>query len=75
MDYIAMVIAFVLLSFLLSCVLCMLFNFIMYENNPMFEGFYTFPEVYLRYNDQTAVQLPAYQNGNYLVNNNKYGSR
>ena len=31
MDYIAMVIAFVLLSFLLSCVLCMLFDFIMYE--------------------------------------------
>ena len=51
------------------------FNFIMYENNPLYEGFYKFPTVYLRHNDGSAELLPTYQNGNYLVNNNKYGSR
>ena len=51
------------------------FNFIMYENNPRYEGFYTFPTVYLRYDNGMANLLPAYQNGNYLVNENKYGSR
>ncbi len=45
------------------------FNFIMYENNPQYEGFYTFPNVYLRYDNSNAVMLPAYQNGNYLVRN------
>lgn len=49
------------------------FNFIMYENNPIYEGFYTFPSVYLRYNDGHAEKLPAYQNGNYLVNNKIHG--
>lgn len=48
------------------------FNFIMYENNPIYEGFYTFPTVYLRYNDGRAEKLPAYQNGNYLVDKNKH---
>ncbi len=47
------------------------FNFIMYENNPTYEGFYTFPKVYLRHNDGTAELLPAYQNGNYLVERQK----
>lgn len=51
------------------------FNFIMYENNPQYEGFYTFPNVYLRYSDGSAVMLPAYQNGNYLVERNEFGSR
>ena len=46
------------------------FNFIMFENNPQYEGFYTFPTVYLRHNDGRAQLLPAYQNGNYLVNQN-----
>lgn len=49
------------------------FNFIMYENNPIYEGFYTFPTVYLRHNDGTAELLPAYQNGNYLINFQSYG--
>ena len=48
------------------------FNFIMYENNPIYEGFYIFPTVYLRYNDGRAEKLPAYQNGNYLVDKNKH---
>ena len=51
------------------------FNFIMYENNPRYEGFYTFPAVYLRHSDGTEEKLPAYQNGDYLVNNNQYGIR
>lgn len=51
------------------------YNFIMYENNPLYEGFYTFPNVYLRYNDGTAELLPAYEKGNYLVNKNRYGIR
>lgn len=44
------------------------FNFIMYENNPNYEGFYTFKTVYLRHNDGTAEMLPSYQNGNYIHN-------
>lgn len=44
------------------------FNFIMYENNPAYEGFYTFPNVYLRHNDGTADLLSTYQNGNYIRN-------
>lgn len=51
------------------------FNCIMYENNPQYEGFYTFPNVYLRHQDSSAEILPAYQNGNYLVNNNSYSNR
>lgn len=51
------------------------FNFIMYENNLHYEGFYIFPTVFLRHTDGSAEQLPAYQNGNYLVNNNSYGNR
>lgn len=51
------------------------FNFIMYENNPQYEGFYTFPTVYLRYHDGHAQELPAYQNGNYLTNCNRYDAR
>ncbi len=51
------------------------FNFLLYENNPQYEGFYTFPTVYLRHSDGTAEELPAYQNGNYLVDTNQYGSR
>lgn len=50
------------------------FNFIMYENNPLYEGFYTFPNVYMRHSDGTAELLPAYKNGNYLINQNGYGS-
>ena len=50
------------------------FNFIMYENNPQYEGFYTFPKVYLRYDNGRAAELPAYKNGDYLVNGNQYGS-
>ena len=48
------------------------FNFIMYDNNPEYEGFYTFPTVYLRYDDSHAEKLPAYQNGNYLVDNKRH---
>jgi len=44
-------------------------NFIMYENNPAYEGFYTFPNVYLRHNDGSAKTLPAYQKGNYITKN------
>lgn len=51
------------------------FNFIMYENNPKYEGFYTFPKVYLRYSDGTADLLPAYQKGNYIRNTRNYTSR
>jgi len=51
------------------------FNFIMYENDPRYEGFYIFPTVYLRYHDGKAGLLPAYKNGNYLVGNNRYASR
>lgn len=51
------------------------FNFIMYENNLQYEGFYIFPTVFLRHTDGSVEQLPAYQNGNYLVNNNSYGNR
>lgn len=51
------------------------FNFIMYENNPQYEGFYTFPTVYLRHQDGSIEELPAYQNGDYLVNDNRYGTR
>lgn len=51
------------------------FNFLLYENNLQYEGFYTFPTVYLRHPDGTAEELPAYRNGNYLVNNNQYGAR
>lgn len=51
------------------------FNFMMYENNPDYEGFYTFPSVYMRYEDGTAALLPAYQNGNYIENDNEFGGR
>lgn len=51
------------------------FNFIMYENNPNYEGFYTFPTVYLRYEDGTAIELPAYKRGNYIQNKDKISSR
>jgi hypothetical protein len=51
------------------------FNFIMYENNPLYEGFYIFPTVYMRYNDGRAILLPAYQNGNYLVNTSEYETK
>ena len=51
------------------------FNFIMYENNKAYEGFYTFPTVYLRQDNGNAITLPAYQNGNYLTNSNIFGSR
>ena len=51
------------------------FNFLLYENNPQYEGFYTFPMVYLRHPDGTAVELPAYQNGNYIININQTGTR
>lgn len=51
------------------------FNFIMYENNQAYEGFYTFPNVYLRHNDGTGELLPAYQNGNYIRNTHDFGSR
>ena len=42
------------------------YNFIMYENNPHYEGFYTFPKVYVKENNGVLHSLPAYQNGNYL---------
>ncbi len=42
------------------------FNFIMYENNPSYEGFYTFPIVYMRENNSIAHQLPSYSKGNYI---------
>lgn len=51
------------------------FNFIMYENNPSYEGFYTFPTVYLRHQDGMADVLPAYQRGNYIQNTHGFGSR
>lgn len=51
------------------------FNFMMYENNPNYEGFYTFPTVYLRHEDGTADLLPAYQNGNYIRKDNEFSSR
>ena len=51
------------------------FNFLLYENNSQYEGFYTFPTVYLRHNSGIIEELPAYQNGNYLVNTNHYGVR
>lgn len=44
------------------------FNFILYENNPSYEGFYTFPIVYMRENNSNAHQLPSYTNGNYIRN-------
>ena len=47
------------------------FNFIFYENNPRYEGFYTFPTVYLKQSDGSIGELPAYQNGNYLDNDNQ----
>jgi hypothetical protein len=47
------------------------FNFIMYENNLNYEGFYTFPTVYLRHSDSTAEQLPSYTNGNYIINDSR----
>ena len=47
------------------------FNFIFYENNPQYEGFYTFPTVYLKQSDGSIGELPAYQNGNYLDNDNQ----
>ncbi len=44
------------------------YNFIMYENNPVYPGFYTFPNVYKKHNDGVNVEaLPAYNNGNYLT--------
>lgn len=45
------------------------FNFIMYDNNQNCEGFYTFPAVYMRKNNSNAIPLPAYTNGNYILNN------
>ncbi len=42
-------------------------NFVMYENNPDYEGFYTFYEVYMRKNSGDAELLPSYINGNYLI--------
>lgn len=48
------------------------FNFIMYENNPNYEGFYVFSNVYLRYEDGKADMLPVYQKGNYITKNNLY---
>lgn len=51
------------------------FNFMMYENNPSYEGFYKFPNVYLRYNNGDAVVLPAYQNGNYIRDTQNFDSR
>lgn len=47
------------------------FNFIFYENNHRYEGFYTFPTVYLKQSDGSIGELPAYQNGNYLDNDNQ----
>lgn len=51
------------------------FNFILYENNPRYEGFYTFPNVYMRYNNGDAIQLPAYTKGNYIRKISNYRSR
>lgn len=51
------------------------FNFIMYENNPSYEGFYKFPTIYLRHSNGAAELLPAYQNGNYLVDMNTSKNR
>lgn len=51
------------------------FNFVMYENNPNYEGFYKFPNVYLRHKDGTIDLLPAYQRGNYIKKSNEFGSR
>lgn len=42
--------------------------FIMYENNPVYEGFYIFPTVNLQYENGLVERLPAYQKGDYLVN-------
>ena len=44
------------------------YNFIMYENNPVYEGFYIFPTVNLQYENGLVERLPAYQKGDYLVN-------
>lgn len=43
------------------------YNFIMYENNNNYEGFYTFPNVYMRQNNGDGFKLPTYSNGNYIT--------
>ncbi len=55
----------------MACLLppCGDINFIMYENNTNYEGFFTFSEVYMRKNSGDAVLLPSYSKGNYIVNN------
>lgn len=42
------------------------YNFIMYNNNPQAEGFYKFPNVYLKHNDSTIDILPSYVSQNYV---------
>ena len=47
------------------------YNFIFYENNPQYEGFYTFPKVSLLHSNGIEENLPAYQKGNYLDSRNR----
>lgn len=49
------------------------FNFMVYDKNPIFEGLYTYPIVYLKHDDGKLELLPAYENGNYILNNQMYG--
>lgn len=51
------------------------FNFIMYENNPQYEGYYIFPDVYLEKQDKTLTSLPSYELGNYIFNENNQNLR
>lgn len=43
------------------------FNFYMYDDNALFEGFYKYPLVYVMKNDGNIAKLPAYDRGNYSV--------
>ena len=51
------------------------FNFIMYDNDRNCEGFYIFPNVYVRDNGGNLYQLPAYQEDNYNHKNSKLKSK
>lgn len=41
------------------------FNFIKYESNPLFEGFYKYPNVIVRRNNGDLEKIPAYEKGEY----------
>lgn len=42
------------------------FNFLKYENNALFEGIFTYPNVFVKKDNNKLEKLPAYENGNYL---------